>query len=165
MTESLPENVRQAGVDALEELATRMSRGAANLYKQAMRLRLDDPKSQPEPLCQLRRFQNFKMPGFEQVAVIEGALMGLTEAESRALKERQRTEKYRKDAAARERWEEAEKSRPATYWELKQEANRLQAALDALSERASALDIPNAKPRQDGNVIAGPWDAGGEVRP
>ena len=63
MTEPLPENVRQAGFDALEELSARMSRGAANLSKQAMRLRLDDPKSQREALGQLRRYQNFEMPG------------------------------------------------------------------------------------------------------
>ena len=148
MTQPLPENVRQAGYDALEELADRMLRGATTLFKQAMRLRLDDPKSQREALCQLRRFQNFKMPGFEQVAVIEGALMELTEPESRALRERRRMEKNKKDAAQRERWEEARKSSPPTYREMgiREELNGIQTELGALEERARALNAPAAKP-------------------
>ena len=143
MTDLLPENVRRAGFDALEELSARMLRGATNLSKQAMRLQSDNSKIQREALCQLRRYQNFKMPGFEQVAVIEGALTGLTEPESKALTERRRIQKMHKDAADREREEEFRKSRPRTYWEIM-----------AAQEKA-------VKPHRDGNVIDGPWDAAG----
>ena len=95
MMEPLPENIRLAGYYALEELATRMSRAATSLFKQAMRLRLDDSKSHTEALKQLRRYQNFKMPCSEEVVGIEGALLGLTEPESKALSERRRFEKNR----------------------------------------------------------------------
>ena len=73
MTEPLPENIRRAGYDALEELANRMSRGAMSLYRHAARLRSDEPKSQRDAIAQLRRYQGFKMPCSEEVAVIEGA--------------------------------------------------------------------------------------------
>ena len=111
MTEPLPENIRQAGYDALEELAARMSRASAALSKHAMRLRLDDSKNHTEALKQLRRYQTFKQPCSEEVAVIEGALTGLTEPESRALSERRRMANFKKDQADRKRrdkyWEES----------------------------------------------------------
>ncbi len=138
MTAPLPENIRRAGADALEELATRMSRGATNLFKQAMRLRIADPNSQREALCQLRRYQNFGMPGFEQVGIIEGALMGLTEPESRALTERRQRKQYQ---------------------------STIRVLSERLSERETRPAKPRRKRRQKGNVVAGPWGAGGEARP
>ena len=87
------------------------------------------------------------MPCSEQVRVIEGALLSLTEADSKALEERRRIQKLHKDAADRERQETFRKSPPPTYWEIV-----------AAQEKAT-------KPRRNGNVIAGPWDAGGEARP
>lgn len=99
MTEPLPDHVRQAGYNALEELSTRMFRGATSLLKHAVRLRMEEPKSHREALAQLRRYQGFKMPCSEEVAVIEGALTGLTESESKALTERRRIQKMHKDAA------------------------------------------------------------------
>ena len=101
MTEPLPENIRRAGYDALEELINRMLRGATSLSKHAMRLRLNEPKSHRDAIAQLRRYQAFKMPCSEEVAVIEGALTGLTEPESRALSERRRVERNRLERAAR----------------------------------------------------------------
>ena len=147
MTESLPENVRQAGYNALEELSTRMFRGATSLLKHAVRLRMEEPKSHQEALAQLRRYRGFKMPCSEEVAIIEGALTSLTEPESKALTERRRIQKMHKDTADRARAEEVRKSPPPTYWEIM-----------AAQEKAM-------KPHQGANVIAGPWDAGGEARP
>ena len=76
-----------------------------------MRLTLVDAKSHREVLAQLRRYQTLEQPCFEEVAVIEGALTGLTEPESRALTERRRMEKNRQERAAKrerdERWEES----------------------------------------------------------
>ena len=109
MTEPLPQNVRQAGYDALAELSNRMSRGAASLFKHAMLLRLDNPKNHRKALAQLRRYQTFGMPCSENVAKIEGALMGLTEAESKAFKERQSLKKSRQ--------ERANKKERTRYWE------------------------------------------------
>ena len=164
MTEPLPKNVRQAGYNALEELSNRMLRGATSLLKHAARLRTEDAACHREAIAQLRRYRGFKMPCSEQVRVIEGALLSLTEADSKALEERRRIEKMHKDAAERESAERIrrkyEKAREPTL----ADAARLQSALNAFRDRARALE-PSAERPQDGNVIAGPWDAGGEARP
>ena len=139
MTEPLPENVRQAGYNALEELSNRMLRGATSLLKHAARLRTEDAACHREAIAQLRRYRGFKMPCSEQVLLIEGALLSLTEADSKALEERRRIQKMHKDAANRERTEEARKSRLPTYWEFP-------------SVRAEA-----GKPRHEDNVVDGPW--------
>ncbi len=111
MIEPLPENVRRAGFDALQELSDRMARGSASLLRHAARLLTDDAKSHREALAQLRRYQGFEMPCSEEVAVIEGALMGLNEPESRALTERRRMENFKRDQADRKArdkcWEES----------------------------------------------------------
>ncbi len=141
MTQPLPENVRQAGYDALEELSTRMSRGATNLSKQAMRLRLDDPKSQREALCQLRRYQNFEMPGFGQVAIIVGALMGLTEPESKALAERQYMEKNRKERAEeRAHNERVEEEWRQGGWPVQEAVRKALSRAKMLVEAASHIE-------------------------
>ncbi len=179
MTAPLPENVRRAGADALEELATRMARGATNLFRQAMRLRIDDSKTHREALCQLRRYLNFEMPGFEQVGIIEGALMGLTEPESRALTERQQREQYQRDADQRKRAREWEQQHPpipqdasplnAQQENIRSTIRALKSDLGLLSERLSERETRAAKPRrkrrQKGNVVAGPWGAGEGARP
>lgn len=163
MTEPLPENIRRAGYDALHELSNRMARGSTSLLRHALRLLPDDAKSHREALAQLRRYQSFEMPCSEEVAVIEGALMSLNEPESKALSERRRLEKHKKDEAERKRWEEAQKSPRPTYWEMnaREEVKSLQSEVHALAKRARALDMPEAKPSKNGNVISGPWDTAG----
>ena len=133
MSEPLPDNIRRAGHDALEELANRMSRGAMSLYRHAARLRSDEPKSHHEALGQLRRYQGFGMPCFEEVAKIEGALTGLTEPESRALSERRRIEKSRR--------KRAEKERRAEWWEenWQQSGWQRRNALRSAKSRAAML--------------------------
>ena len=103
MSEPLPENVRRAGYDALEELADRMLRGSKSLLKHAARFRSDDPKAHHEGVAQLRRYRGFEMPCSEAVAVIEAALLGLAEADSRALDERRESEKRGQKEADRKR--------------------------------------------------------------
>ena len=78
---------------------------------------------------------------------------------TKALSERRRMEKLNKDAAQKKRWEEAKKSRPPTYWEadVQEKLDQLKSEVGTLAERAGALVRPVAKPRQDGNVIDGPW--------
>ena len=204
MTAPLPENIRHAGYDALEELADRMFRGARSLSKHAMRLRLDEPKSHREALCQLRRYQNFEMPCFEEVAKIEGALMGLTEPESRALTERRRLEKHKKEQARgkvraewlEKQWEQGGWQRQMAMRQALERAAMLFKAVNYAEKNvggdelvkalACCLDakMANQDPfcdlaiklnRIDGhreevagsaeNVIAGPWNNGGEARP
>jgi hypothetical protein len=201
MTEPLPENVRQAGYDALEELAARTSRSATNLSKQAMRLRLDDPKNHRMALRQLRRYQTERMPGFEEVGVIEGGLMGLTEPESRALSERRRLEKSRQERAGEkahaewleERWQQGGSYRREAVRRALSRAELLVAAASHVEKNAGSVELAKAlaacmdawwpggdpycvlasklgsaaraakpeeeiaKPRQDGNVVDGPW--------
>ena len=164
MTEPIPESIRRAGCDALEELANRMVKGANSLMRHAIRLRLEEPQSHRDALAQLRRYQGFKMPCFEEVGVIEGALLGLTEPESKALTERRRLQKARKDAADRQRAEEIRRAHENPRESALEEAARLRSAVNALRDRARALEAPAVRP-QNGNVIAGPWDAGGEARP
>ena len=110
MIDPLPENIRRAGFDALQELSNRMARGSTSLLRHALRLLPDDAKSHREALAQLRRYQGFEMPCSEEVAVIEGALMSLNEPESKALTERRRIANFRRDEADRKarakRWEE-----------------------------------------------------------
>ena len=68
-----------------------MAIGTMSLYRLAMRLRLDKPESHREALTQLRRYQTFEMPCFEEVATIEAPLlMGKTKPERKALKKRVR---------------------------------------------------------------------------
>ncbi len=165
MTEPLPKNVRQAGYNALEELSNRMLRGATSLLKHAARLRTEEAKSHQEALAQLRRYRGFKMPCSEEVRVIEGAIRGLTEADSKALEERRRIQKMHKDAAERKRAEEIRRAHECPRESALEEAARLQSAVNALRDRARALEGPAAKPGQYGNVVAGPWDGGGGARP
>ena len=101
MTEPLPENIRRAGFDALQELSNRLSRGSASLLRIWARLLTDDANGYREVLGNLRRYQGFEMPCFAEVAVIEGALTGLTEPESRALSQRRRLAKFKRGEAAR----------------------------------------------------------------
>ena len=73
------------------------------------------------------------MPCAEQVLVIEAALLGRTEAESKAIDERRRVEKFRKDEAFSEK--------RAKHWEESWEADgwrRRNTSQKAL-ERARAL--------------------------
>ncbi len=202
MNKPLPENIRRAGYDALEELADRMSRAATALSKHAMRLRLDDPKSHREALKQLRRYQTFKQPCSGEVAVIEGALTGLTEPESRALSERRRMEKNRQERALEKKqaewfeetwWQGGRRRREAVQTALSRAAVLSEAAkhveenagsVDVAKALACCLDVDmaggdpfcalafrlqevggareEAAKHQDGNVITGPWNNGGE---
>ncbi len=52
------------------------------------------------------------MPCSEQVRMIEGALLSLTEADSKALEERRRIQKMHKDAADSKHAEEIRRARP-----------------------------------------------------
>ena len=159
MTEPLPENIRRAGFDALQELSARMARGSASLAKQAALLMTDDPKIHRGAVSQLRRYQTFKMPCSEEVAVIEGAMMGLTEAESRALSERRSLEKFKKDQAQEKAWAEIREAHA-----LKMGSERASDIAD-VTKRIRALEMSKARPGQNGNVIDGPWDTDGEARP
>ena len=144
MNEPLPENIRQAGYNALEELAGRMSCAATGLSKQAMRLRLDDPKSHAEALKQLRRYQTFKQPAFEDVAIIEGALIGLTEPESRALTERRRMEKNRQERAQEKaRAEYFEKQWQHGGWQRREAVRKALSRAELLVEAANHV-VKNA---------------------
>ena len=163
MTEALPKNVRQAGFNALEELSNRMLRGATSLLKHAARLRTEDAACHREAIAQLRRYRGFKMPCSEEVRVIEAAILNMTEADSKTLEERRRMQKMHKDAAERERAEEIRRAHENPRESALEQAARLQSAVNALRDRARALET--SAPRPNGNVIAGPWDAGGEARP
>ena len=163
MTEPLPENVRQAGFNALEELSNRMLRGATSLLKHAARLRTEDAACHREAIAQLRRYRGFKMPCSEEVRVIEAAILNMTEADSKTLEERRRMQKMHKDAADRKRAEEIRRAHENPRESALEQAARLQSAVNALRDRARALETPASRP--NGNVIAGPWDTGGEVRP
>ena len=155
MTEPLPENIRRAGHDALEELANRMSRGAMSLYRHAARLRSDEPKSHHEALGQLRRYQGFGMPCFEEVAKIEGALTGLTEPESRALTERRRIEKSRRERAEKEQraesweenWQQGGWRRRETLRSAKSRAAMLSQAASYVEKNVGGVDLEMALAR------------------
>ena len=142
MTEPLPENIRQAGYNALEELSNRMLRGAATLLKHAARLRTEDAACHREAIAQLRRYRGLKMPCSEQVRVIEAALLSLTEADSKALEERRRIQKMHKDAAGRKRTEEIRRAHEYPRESALEKAALFQSAVDALSSplTKSALD-------------------------
>ncbi len=157
MTEPLPKNVRQAGYNALEELSNRLLRGGTSLLKHAARLRTEDAACHREAIAQLRRYRGFKMPCSEEVRVIEGALLGLTEADSKALEERRRMQKMHKEAAERERAEENRRKFENPRESAIEEAARLQTAVNALRDRVRALESTAAKPREGGNVFDGPW--------
>ena len=155
MTASLPENIRRAGFDALQELSARMARGSASLAKQAALLMTDDPKIHRGAVSQLRRYQTFKMPCSEEVSVIEGAIMGLTEAESKALMERRSLEKFRKDQAQEKAWAEVRKAHALKM------GSELASDIAGVAKRIRALEMPKARPGQNGNVIDGPWGTPG----
>ena len=152
MSAPLPENVRRAGYDALEELAARMSRAATALSKHAMRLRLDDPKSHREALKQLRRYQTFEQPCSNEVAVIEGALTGLNEPESRALSERRRMEKSRQERAderehvrtMEERWQQGGVNRREAVRKALSRAQLLFNAASHVEKNAGYIDLAKA---------------------
>ena len=152
MIEPLPENIRRAGHDALVELSSRMSGAAANLSKQALRLTLVDAKSHTEALKQLRRYQAFEYPGFEKIAIIEGALIGLTEPESKALTERHRVEKSREERARakahaeyfEEQWRQGGwERREAMRWALSR-AELLTEAAGHLVDNAGSVELAKA---------------------
>ncbi len=157
MTEPLPKNVRHAGYNALEELSNRMLRGATSLLKHAARLRTEDAACHQEAIAQLRRYRGFKMPCSEEVRMIEAAILSLTEADSKALEERRRIEKIHKEAAERKCAAEIRRAHEAPRESALEEAARLQTAVNALRDRARALEGPAAKPGQNGNVVDGPW--------
>ena len=102
------------------------------------------------------------MPCSDQVLVIEGALQGLTEADSKVLAERRRIQKMHKDEAERKRREEIRRAHERAHENPRgpalEEVARLQSAVNALRDRARALEGPATKPGQNGNVVAGPWD-------
>ena len=165
MIEPLPENIRRAGYDALEELAGRISRAGTNLSKQAMRLTLVDAKSHTEALKQLRRYQNFEMPGFAEVAVIEGALIGLTEPESKALTERRRVENSREERARakkhaawfEEQWQQGGWQRRETVrWALSR-AKLLVEAASHVEKNAGSVELAKALA-----LCKDAWWAGGD---
>ncbi len=141
MSEPLPENIRRAGYDALEELSSRMFRGGRSLLRHAVRLQQDEPKSHREAVAQLRRYQGFKMPCSEEVAVIEGALTGLTEPESRALSERRRVERNRQERAARKvRDEHLEKQLQQGGWLRRETVRNATSRAALLSQAASHVE-------------------------
>ena len=156
MTEPLPKHVRQAGYNALEELSNRLLRGGTSLLKHAARLRTEDAACHREAIAQLRRYRGFKMPCSEEVRVIEGALLSLTEAESKALEERRRIQKIHKDTADRKSAEEIRRKYETPRESALEEAARLQSSVNAFRDRARALEPSTSRP-QDGNVIDGPW--------
>ncbi len=89
-------------------------------------------------------------------AVTPGAAR-LTEPESKALTERRRRQRARKDAADRERAAEIRRVHESPRESALEEAARLQSAVNALRDRARALETTAAKPREGGNVVDGPW--------
>ncbi len=165
MIEPLPDNVRRAGYDALEELAGRMSRAATNLSKQAMRLTLVDAKSHTEALKQLRRYQNFEMPGFAEVTIIEGALTGLTEPESKALSEQRRVEKSREERARakahaewfEEQWQQGSWQRREAVREALSRAELLTKAASHVVNNAGNVELAKALA-----LCMDAWWAGGD---
>ncbi len=165
MTAPLPDNIRRAGFDALEELAGRMSRAATSLSKQAMRLTLVDAKSHTEVLKQLRRYQTFGYPGFEEVGVIEGALTGLTEPESKALNERRRVEKSREERArAKEHAEWLEEQWQQGGWQRREAVSWALSRAKLLVDSATHVNL-NAGSVELAKALAlcmDAWWAGGD---
>ncbi len=137
---TIPPEVAAERSKRLLDLAATASRDAMTLTKQALVLARNEMPS--KALATLRKYvREYNQYESGEVAKIVAAIEAAGDPKHIA-RLKQRQAKY---DAQRAKFEEACSEKPPTYWEF-----------PSVREEAAR--------HQNGNVIAGPWDAGGEAR-
>ena len=142
---TIPPRVAADCAVQLSRLAAKLSRDATTLVRIATSLVISEQYGRPLGVLKkyARENNQYGAAEVEKVIYVMEAVM-----DPKHVKHLARLQKKRdKDRAAFEKRCSEVEARPPTYWE-------------AAATRAEA-----AKPRHNGNVIAGPWGAGGEARP
>ena len=138
---TIPPEVAAECSQKLLALAATASRDAMTLTKQALILARNETPS--KAFATLKKYvREYNQYESGEVAKIVATIEAAADPKHIALL-KQRQAKY---DAQRAKFEEACSEKPPTYWEI----------MAAREEAAK---------HQNGNVIAGPWDAGGEARP
>ena len=142
---TIPPIVAADCADQLSRLAAELSRDATTLVRIATSLVITEKYGRPLGVLKkyARENKQYGAAEVEKVIYVMEAVMDPEHVKHLARLQKKRD----KDRAEfKKQCSEAE-ARPPTYWEF-----------PAVREKA-------AKPRQNGNVIDGPWGAGGEARP
>ncbi len=138
---TIPPDVAAECSQRLLDLAATASRDAMTLTKQALILARNETPS--KAFATLKKYvREYNQYESGEVAKIIAAIEAAADPKHIALL-KQRQAKYDEQRA---KFEEACSEKPPTYWEF------------------SSVREEAAKP-QNGNVIAGPWDAGGRAGP
>ena len=140
---TIPPMVAADCADQLSRLAAELSRDAATLIRTATTLVITEKYGRPFGILKkyARENKQYGAAEVEKVIFLMEAVMDPEHVKHLARLQKKRD----KDRAAFKK--QCSEPPPPTYWEF-----------PAVREKA-------AKPRHNGNVIAGPWDAAKEARP
>ncbi len=139
---TIPPMVAADCADKLSRLAAELSRDAATLVRIATSFVISEQHGRP--LGSLKRYaREHKQYGAAEVEKVIYVMEAVMDPEHVKHLARHQKKRDKERAAFKERCSE---SRPRTYWEL-----------PSVREEATK--------HHGGNVVTGPWDAGGEARP